>query len=231
MNCKYYKCEKPSTSATSDICRSHYHYEWRKANPDKHKAQQKRYKAKHKERLDQYRREYVEKNRESIRKNAREYMARNSRNVVTEEHMTDKVKERFFAKVDKTDTCWNWTGARAAYRPKRKIAEATQGYGMLNINGRNFYAHRASWLMHKGPLIKGLVIDHLCENTLCVNPEHMQQVTNEENAQRSPKHSKNHGGYVYYKEFCKNGHKRGIEMKSKPCPECAKQRYLRRKNA
>lgn len=214
-------------SKSADICRTHYSAEWRKANPEKHKEQQKRYKEKHKEQLREYRKQYIEKNKESHRAYARYYMAKNSKNPVTQEHMTDKVKQRFFAKVKKTDTCWNWTGARSAYRPKRVIADATKGYGVININGRTFYAHRASWLMHKGPLIPGLVIDHLCENTLCVNPDHMQQVTSPENAQRSPKHSKNHGGYNYYKEFCKYGHKRGPELKGKPCPKCYKAKQKR----
>jgi hypothetical protein len=231
MNCKYYKCDKPTRSAKSDICRTHYHYEWRKANPDKLRAQQKRYQEKHADRITAYRKEYNKKNKESINKNAKEFMARNAKNPVTQEHMTDSVKERFFAKVQKTDTCWNWTGAKTAYRPKRLVVDATPGYGVISINSRPFYAHRASWLMHKGPLVDGLVIDHLCENTLCVNPDHMQQVTNNENSQRSPRHTINGAKYSYHKELCKRGHKRGIEMKGKPCSQCQRERYLRQKQA
>lgn len=219
MSCKYYKCERPTTSKKSDICRTHYQYEWRKANPDKLKGQLARYQAKNKERLAQYRREYREKNRESITKYQRHVMAKNAKNPVTEEHMTERVKERFFAKVEKTDTCWNWTGARTARRPERPQAPAKPGYGSININGRPFYAHRASWLMHNGPLIPGLVIDHLCENTLCVNPEHLQQVTNQENSMRSPRHSVNHGGY-HKKTHCKYGHDR--QGAPGVCPTCYK---------
>lgn len=225
MNCKYYNCERPTTSKKSNICRNHYQYEWRKNNPEKLSEQLKRYQEKNSNRLLEYRKQYREKNKESHRAYIRHYMAMNANNPVTEEHMTDKVKERFFAKVDKTETCWNWTGARTAYRKKRIAAEATIGYGVITINGRPFYAHRASWLMHKGSLTQGLVIDHLCENTICVNPEHLQQVTNDENAKRSPKHTANGARYTWYAETCKRGHKRGIELKGKSCPECYKLRH------
>jgi hypothetical protein len=220
MNCKYYKCENPTTSKKSDICKTHYHHEWRKANPDKLKAQAKRYYEGNKQKIAEYNKKYRKKNADSHRSYSRQYMAKNANNPVTQEHMTDALKERFFAKVDKTDTCWNWTSAKTAYKPKRIASDATKGYGFITINGRPFYAHRASWLMHKGPLVDGLVIDHLCNNTLCVNPDHLQQVTTRENTGRSPKYTGNGARYNWYSETCKRGHKRGIELKGKPCPEC-----------
>ena len=125
----------------------------------------------------------------------RNYMARNARNVVTPEHFDAKKQELFFNKVIKTDTCWIWQGAKTANRPERPQAPATQGYGMFSINKRPFYVHRLSYLVYVGPLVDGLVIDHVCNNSLCVNPDHLKQVTSQENAQRSPRHSINHGGY------------------------------------
>lgn len=125
----------------------------------------------------------------------RQYMANNSRNTVTKEHFTEEKSNLFWAKVEKTDTCWNWTGAKTAARPQRPQAPATEGYGVFNINKRPFYAHRLSYLVHKGPLVDGLVIDHICNNSLCVNPDHLEQVTNRENTLRSPRHSVNAGSY------------------------------------
>lgn len=218
MACVYEGCERKLPSKGAKKCTYHYQRDWRAANPDKERAMKQRYYEKNKHRIYEISKKWREKNIESVRATARYYAAKNAKNPVTQEHMTDKVKERFFAKVDKTDTCWNWTGAKSAWRPERPIASATEGYGVININGRTFYAHRASWLMHKGPLIPGLVIDHLCDNTLCVNPEHMQQVTNNENTKRSPKHTAN--GARYYKTHCKNGHERTEEMRGRSCTVC-----------
>jgi hypothetical protein len=167
---------------------------------------------------------------EAKRKYAREYMALNAKNPVTHEHITDSVKKRFWAKVDKhSEGCWVWIGAKTAKRPKRKIAPATQGYGVIHINKRPFYAHRLSFLMHNGYLTEGLVIDHKCDNSLCVNPGHIVETTNKENVTRSHKFSGNFGGY-YVKSICKYGHNR-IPGNSKPCETCYKERLanLRKK--
>jgi len=65
--------------------------------------------------------------------------------------------------------CWNYTGAR---NPK--------GYGRI-LQGT---AHRYFYEKLVGAIPDGLHIDHLCMNTSCVNPEHLEPVTNEENARR-----------------------------------------------
>lgn len=224
MNCKYENCFRPLKYKAKQVCQTHYNREWASENPEKARELKKKYYENNKDKVKASSYKWRKANPETSRKYGRLYMAKNSKNPVTQEHMTDSVKERFFAKVDKTDTCWNWVGARSAYRPKRKIADATPGYGVLNINGRVFYAHRASWLMHNGPLIPGLVIDHLCNNTLCVNPDHLQQVTNNENTQRSPKHTANGAKYRHYKTHCKYGHVRTEDMRNKPCVDCYEER-------
>ncbi len=69
--------------------------------------------------------------------------------------------------------CWEWTAS-----------EKTPGYGSFNLNGKCVLAHRASYELHVGPIPQGLVLDHLCRNTLCVNPEHLEPVTARENIVR-----------------------------------------------
>jgi hypothetical protein len=71
--------------------------------------------------------------------------------------------------------CWTWTGAR---NPK--------GYGSVS-NGRkgaSILAHRKAYEIANGPIPYGLEIDHLCENTSCVNVAHLQAVTPEEHRRR-----------------------------------------------
>lgn len=70
-----------------------------------------------------------------------------------------------------TTGCWLWL--RAVH---------TQGYGVFGgLNRTTRYAHRAFWEAANGHIPKGLVIDHICRNRLCVNPDHMRVVTRREN--------------------------------------------------
>jgi len=82
--------------------------------------------------------------------------------------------ERLAAKFTLTPAgCWQWT------------ARTTEnGYGWFRYQGRQTYAHRASYAIHVGPIPDGLVLDHVCANKLCVNPEHLEPVTTQENVLR-----------------------------------------------
>jgi hypothetical protein len=82
--------------------------------------------------------------------------------------------ERFWAKVNKTDACWEW---RASKYPT--------GYGAYNLDGKNVRpAHRVAYEDTNGPVPVGLVLDHLCRNRSCVNPAHLEPVTIGENVLR-----------------------------------------------
>lgn len=91
--------------------------------------------------------------------------------------MAPKVRppiERFSEKTRAADNgCIEWT----AY-----VGE--NGYGRFYVDGRGALAHRWSYEFHVGPIADGLVIDHLCRNTRCVNPEHLEPVTMSENVLR-----------------------------------------------
>ena len=72
--------------------------------------------------------------------------------------------------------CWDWVGTKTRF-----------GYGLARLGPRNTplrQAHRMMYERHKGPIPKGLVIDHLCRNTSCVNPDHLEAVTQKENIRR-----------------------------------------------
>jgi hypothetical protein len=82
-------------------------------------------------------------------------------------------QERFWAMVNKTDTCWLWQGSKA-----------DGGYGKFNIGGVLYPAHRVAYQWLVGPIPEGLHLDHLCRVTNCVNPAHMEPVTTRENLLR-----------------------------------------------
>jgi hypothetical protein len=92
--------------------------------------------------------------------------------------LTERQHTNFWAKVEKTDDCWNWTGA--------KSGSPTKGYyGMFGLSPTVKLAHRVSYETTIGPVPVGLQLDHLCRNTLCVNPAHLEPVTAAENVRRA----------------------------------------------
>lgn len=84
----------------------------------------------------------------------------------------DGASDKVLSNIEKTDTCWIWKGA------------TSKGYGTVKYKGKQFTTHRIVFetLVQKVP--KGFVLDHLCSNRNCVNPDHMAIVTNRENVQR-----------------------------------------------
>jgi hypothetical protein len=79
--------------------------------------------------------------------------------------------DRFWKKVEKTDTCWNWT----AYKQN--------GYGYFQVNTKKLItAHRFSFQLKHNRLIKDkLCILHSCDNPKCVNPDHLSEGTQPDN--------------------------------------------------
>ena len=83
--------------------------------------------------------------------------------------------DRFWAKVNKTETCWLWMGSHHA-----------NGYGNFSFTNRgpNVYAHRFAYQLLVGPVPTGLQLDHLCRIRDCVRPEHLEVVTCRQNILR-----------------------------------------------
>lgn len=85
--------------------------------------------------------------------------------------------ERFWSKVQKTETCWLWTGGKNS-----------KGYGSMRIGKDSILAHRFSYELHTGiKLTPEQQLDHKyqeCPNKNCVNPAHLEIVSLEENVAR-----------------------------------------------
>ena len=81
--------------------------------------------------------------------------------------------QRFWAKVDKTDGCWLWTATKI------------KGYGSFQLSTtprrQHAYAHRLAYEWLVGPIPQGMVIDHICHNPACVNPDHLRATTHKQN--------------------------------------------------
>lgn len=75
--------------------------------------------------------------------------------------------ERFFSKikVNIITNCWEWTAS---------INKS--GYGKFHIINSDYFAHRVSYSLFKNDLTTDLVIDHICRNRKCVNPDHLRVV-------------------------------------------------------
>lgn len=83
--------------------------------------------------------------------------------------------ERFFKFIKITDgNCWSWTGF------------THDGYGKFNIktnvgSWKQYMAHRVSYSIFKEITDNTLVIDHICRNRKCVNPDHLREVSTRDN--------------------------------------------------
>ena len=82
----------------------------------------------------------------------------------------EEARLRFFKKVNKTDTCWLWTGCKDK-----------AGYGWFGINHKNIRSHRFSWLLAGNIIPEGHLIRHKCLNKDCVNPVHLETGTQSDN--------------------------------------------------
>ncbi len=136
-------------------------------------------------------------------------------------------EERFFQKVEKTESCWLWKGALNS-----------RGYGSFGAGGKVVSAHRYSYEMHIGEIPTGMVICHSCDVRNCVNPEHLWAGSTAENNRDMFKKDRN-GSSSRPKTHCKRGHemteenvysrKMGDGKTERVCRECKRQSANRRR--
>jgi hypothetical protein len=98
------------------------------------------------------------------------------------------VVERLYARVEKTETCWLWTGFQKA-----------NGHGQIQLGRRGAGlrgAHVVAWEAVNGPVPPGHVLHHICETPACVRPDHLTPMTRAEHARL----------HAYARTTCRRGH-------------------------
>lgn len=136
--------------------------------------------------------------------------------------LRESLDESFFSRITITDSgCWIWCGSLSP-----------SGYSQMTVQQKTVRAHRWSYERFVAPIPDGLVIDHLCRNPSCVNPNHLEPVTQRENTLRgiSPaaKNAK--------KTHCIHGHEftdantiwKGGTRACRTCQKAAELKYQRR---
>lgn len=103
-----------------------------------------------------------------------------------------EARERFFAKINATENCWNFIGGIGK-----------NGYGNFWYKNKTILAHRFSFAIFNRICRGDRVIDHICRNRVCVNPDHLREVdymtnTHENNIGPASRNAK--------KLVCKKGH-------------------------
>ncbi len=95
--------------------------------------------------------------------------------------VAERISDRFWSKVDRSgDGCWQWRGYVAPNGYGQFIAHSDEKSKVR----RTLWAHRAAFVLMRGPIGDDLYLDHLCRNRGCVNPAHLEPVSARENLLR-----------------------------------------------
>lgn len=114
------------------------------------------------------------------------------RRPLSPEQIDDTTRTKFWERVEKTDSCWWWIFSKAA-----------NTYGKLYVgNYRNEKVHRLAVVIDGRTIPDGMVVDHLCRNPACVNPAHLEVVTQSTNVLRG----EGPVAVSHRSPICKRGH-------------------------
>lgn len=139
--------------------------------------------------------------------------------------------ERFWSKVATAgpNECWLWTASLGR-----------KGYGKFKLNGKMTPAHRVAYELLVDPIPEDLVLDHVrergCISKSCVNPAHLEPVTNLENIRRGRRRSATHcdKGHPFNDEntYIRKGDREGLfKRRCRPCKREWTREYRARKRA
>lgn len=131
------------------------------------------------------------------------------------------IEGRFHAKYKEVNSCWLW-----------QASKLKNGYGLFtDENGKTVTAHRWSYSHFVGVIPSGKVIDHICRNHACVNPKHLQAISQSDNIKRSLVVKKRAA-----RTHCINGHEFNVHtiryagnQRGRRCALCAQERRLKNK--
>lgn len=135
----------------------------------------------------------------------------NSRTLCRLSYLGLKLPKNLANKVIVTEAgCWEWTGAIS-----------NKGYAQVGIAGKTASAHRVVYRLMVGPIPEGMQLDHLCRVRHCLNPAHLEAVTQSVNQRR---------GFAARgpKPACKRGHDTtspDSRNASGMCRECDRERH------
>lgn len=121
------------------------------------------------------------------------------------------------AKFTKTESCWIWI-----HQPD------SDGYGRFWLSSKNLLAHRVIYELLRKPIPRGLELDHLCRNRICVNPDHLEPVTCQVNLLRGQTHAAKNA----QKTYCSKGHELKdsnlyLRKTGRSCRTCHRERMRR----
>lgn len=128
---------------------------------------------------------------------------------------------RFWSRVEKTNSCWIWKGECKS-----------DGYGIFSTHSMPRIAvHRISFTLIRGSIPSGLTLDHLCRVRSCVNPSHLEPVTDKENVLRGAGPT----AINYRKTSCPYGHLLDVinargDRRCSTCTRLSRRRYVERKH-
>jgi len=145
--------------------------------------------------------------------------------------MKKTVEQRFWEKVgphDDPNVCWLWIGCSSQ---RKQGGHGNQRYGHIRVDGATFQVHRFSYVLHYGTIPEGMTIDHVkargCTSTLCVNPAHLEAVTNKVNILRGDSFSAVEAKQTH----CVHGHsfdeENTLYSGQRFCRACNKEKHIK----